>query len=251
MIDTHAHLNDEELSFRADEIIANDYLEYIIVPGYDFESSKLALSLANKYEKVYATLGCHPHDAEKFTQSEYDFYLEKAKEKKVVAIGEIGLDYYRDLSPRDIQKEVFIKQIELADKVKLPIVLHVRDAYKDTLDILSNNKDKLNSGVLLHCYSGSKELVREFMKFDAYFAFGGAVTYKGANKADIIKSVPMDRLLLETDCPYMTPVPYRGKTNEPKLIEHTAIFIASVLGIQEAELEKVATENAKRFFGIK
>ncbi len=250
MIDTHAHLNDDKLLSRAEEIIADEYLTRIIVPGYDFESSKSALALAIKHEKVYATLGCHPHDAETFSDVEYDFYLDNASNDKVVAIGEIGLDYYRDLSPREVQREVFIRQIELADKVSLPIVLHVRDAYKDTLDILTEHKDKLNSGVLLHCYSGSKELVREFSRFGAYFAFGGAVTYNGANKGDIIKSVPRDRLLLETDCPYMTPVPKRGKCNEPKYISYTAEYIASVLGISTLELEKLTEENAKRFFRI-
>lgn len=250
MIDTHAHLNDEKLLPRAKEIISNDYLNEIIVPGYDFESSKTALALAKEHKKVYATLGCHPHDAETFSEEEYLFYKENAKDDKVVAIGEIGLDYYRDLSPREVQKEVFKKQIKLANEVSLPVVLHVRDAYKDTLDILTEMKEELKNGVLLHCYSGSRELVREFSKFDAYFAFGGAVTYNGANKGDIIRSVPQDRLLLETDCPYMTPVPKRGKVNEPKYIEYTAEFIAKILEIKVDELEKLTMQNARRFFRI-
>lgn len=250
MIDTHAHLNDEKLLPRAEEIISDGYFSELIVPGYDFESSKTALALAKEHKKVYATLGCHPHDAETFSEEEYLFYKENATDAKVVAIGEIGLDYYRDLSPRDIQKEVFKKQIELANLVSLPIVLHVRDAYKDTLDILTEMKDKLNNGVLLHCYSGSRELVREFSKFDAYFAFGGAVTYNGADKGDIISSVPRERLLLETDCPYMTPVPKRGKMNEPKYIEHTADFIAKILDISVEELEELTSKNAKRLFRI-
>ncbi len=250
MIDTHAHLNDEDLVQRAEEIVNDEYLEAIVVPGYDFESSQTALALAKKHEKVYATLGCHPHDAEKFGEEECAFYFESAKDEKVVAIGEIGLDYYRDLSPRDIQKEVFKRQIDLAYEAKLPVVLHVRDAYKDTLDILSEKKDKLKCGVLLHCYSGSSEMVREFSKFDAYFAFGGAVTYKNAKKEDVLRSVRLDRLLLETDCPYMTPVPFRGKLNEPSYIRYTAEFIAGVLKIEVSELERLTSENARRFFGI-
>lgn len=251
MIDTHAHLNDEDLISRAQEIIADDYLENIIIPGYDFESSKTALELAKEHKKVYCALGCHPHDSKKFTQTEYDFYEQNAKCEKVVAIGEIGLDYHYDNSPRDIQKEVFRAQIDLADKVGLPIVLHVRDAYKDTLDILTEKKDKLKNGVLLHCYSGSSEMVREFSAFDAYFAFGGAVTYKNAKKEDVIKAVKLDRLLLETDCPYMTPVPHRGKMNEPKYIRHTAEYIAKVLDISVEQLDDIITQNAKRFFKIK
>ena len=252
MIDTHAHLNDEDLVLRAEEILTNPWLETVIVPGYDFESSKRAFSLAKKYDKVFACLGCHPHDAESFSDTEFAFYKENAKDDKVVAIGEIGLDYFRDLSPRDIQKTVFEKQIDLAYDVGLPIVLHVRDAYADTLEILKKKKDKLVNGVLLHCYSGSKEMVREFSRFDAYFAFGGAITYKGAKRDDAIKAVPQDRLLLETDCPYMTPTPLRGRVqfNEPAFIRHTLSFMSGVLEIEEDELEKITTQNAKRFFRV-
>ena len=250
MIDTHAHLNDEDLIGRVQEIINDGYLEYIVVPGYDFESSKSALALANEHKKVYAVLGCHPHDSKSFTKEECDFYKSHAKDEKVVAIGEIGLDYHYDLSPREVQKEVFKAQIELAYEVGLPVVLHVREAYKDTLDILAECKDKLTNGVLLHCYSGSSEMVREFSKFDAYFAFGGAVTYKNAKKEEVLKAVKKDRLLLETDCPYMTPVPFRGKQNEPKYIRYTAEFVASVLGTSVEELDSLTTQNAKRFFKI-
>lgn len=252
MIDTHAHLNDEDLVLRAEEILSNPWLETVIVPGYDFESSIRAFSLAKKHDKVYACLGCHPHDAESFSGKELEFYRENAKDKKVVAIGEIGLDYYRDLSPRDVQKKVFETQIDLAHELGLPIVLHVRDAYGDTLDILKAKKDKLNAGILLHCYSGSKEMVREFSSFDAYFAFGGAVTYKGAKREDVIREVKPDRLLLETDCPYMTPTPMRGKVklNEPAFISHTLRFVSEVLGESEEDLEKRVVENAKRFFRL-
>ena len=170
----------------------------------------------------------------------------------MVAIGEIGLDYYRDLSPRDVQKKVFETQIDLAHELGLPIVLHVRDAYGDTLDILKAKKDKLKNGILLHCYSGSKEMVREFSGFDAYFAFGGAVTYKGAKREDVIREVKLDRLLLETDCPYMTPTPMRGKVklNEPAFISHTLRFVSDVLGKTEQEVEEIVVANAKRFFRL-
>ncbi|MBR7110933.1 MAG: TatD family hydrolase [Clostridia bacterium] len=251
MIDTHAHLNDEDLIERVQEIIDDGYLEYIVVPGYDFESSKTALALAKRHKKVYCALGCHPHDAKNFSQEEFEYYLQNSKDEKVVAIGEIGLDYHYDLSPREVQKEVFKSQIDLAHNVGLPVVLHVRDAYKDTLDIMTEYKNKLTNGVLLHCYSGSAEMVREFSKFDAYFAFGGAVTYKNAKKEEVLRAVKKDRLLLETDCPYMTPVPFRGKQNEPKFIRHTAEYVASALNMTLDELDLLTTENAKRFFGTK
>lgn len=252
MIDTHAHINDEDLVERAEEILSSPWLETVIVPGYDYESSRLAVELSKKFDKVYATVGCHPHDAEKFSKEELEYYRSVAQDEKVVAIGEIGLDYYRDLSPREVQKRVFEEQILLAHDMSLPIVLHVRDAYADTLEILKKHSDKLKNGVLLHCYSGSAELVREFSKFDAYFAFGGAVTYKNAKKEDVLRAVSRDRLLLETDCPYMTPVPMRWKTamNEPKFIQYTLSHVASVLGVDEEELEKTVDQNAKRFFRI-
>lgn len=252
MIDSHAHLNDEDLVVRAEDILSDPWLKTVIVPGYDFESSKLAVSLARRYEKVYATVGCHPHDAEKFSDTEKDYYREVAKDEKVVAIGEIGLDYYRDLSPREIQKRVFEEQIVLANELGLPVVLHVRDAYADTLEILKKHEKELENGILLHCYSGSAELAREFSRYDAYFAFGGAVTYKNAKKDDVLKSVDINRILLETDCPYMTPVPIRWKVefNEPKFIEYTLIHVANVLGMDKDELEKITSENAKRFFRL-
>ena len=251
MIDTHAHLNDPKLYPRIADILSNDRLEAVFVAGYHYASSRLAVALSGNYDKIYAIVGCHPHDADKFSQSEYDYYKGVSSDKKVVAIGEIGLDYYYDRSPRDVQKEVFEKQIVLANEVGLPIVLHVRDAYADTLEILARNADKLSNGVLVHCYSGSKEVVREFSRYDAYFALGGAITYKGAKKDDIIKAIPIDRLVVETDAPYLTPVPKRGEINEPKNIEYVIQKIAQTLSITPDEVENITTQNAKRFFNIK
>ena len=167
-----------------------------------------------------------------------------------MAIGEIGLDYYYDRSPRIDQKSAFIKQIILADELGLPIVLHVRDAYGDTLEILEQYKDRLNNGVLVHCYSGSVECVREFSRYGCYFALGGAVTYKGAKKDDVIRAIPIDRLVLETDAPYLTPTPKRGETNQPKYIAYTLKKVSEVLDISEKQLEEIVTDNAKRFFRL-
>lgn len=250
MIDTHAHLNDPKLYNRTQEILSNPRLESVLVAGYHLSSSRLAVALSQNYDKIYAIVGCHPHDADKFSKDEREYYKMVANYPKVVAIGEIGLDYYYDRSPRDTQKRVFEEQIILASEVGLPIVLHVRDAYADTLEILARNADKLTNGVLVHCYSGSKETVREFMRYDCYFALGGAITYKGAKKDDVIKAIPLDRLVVETDAPYLTPVPKRGEINEPKNIEFVIKKIADTLGVCEQEVESITTTNAKRFFRL-
>ena len=250
MIDTHAHLNDPKLYNSVQEILSNPRLESVCVAGYHLPSSRLAVALSQNYDKIYAIVGCHPHDADKFSKDEREYYKMVANYPKVVAIGEIGLDYYYDRSPRDTQKRVFEEQIILAKEVGLPIVLHVRDAYADTLEILARNADKLTNGVLVHCYSGSKETVREFMRYDCYFALGGAITYKGAKKDDVIKAIPLDRLVVETDAPYLTPVPKRGEINEPKNIEFVIKKIADTLGVSEQEVENITTTNAKRFFRL-
>ena len=252
LIDTHCHLNDEKLLYNADEIVEsfkNDGLESAICVGYDMPSSECAVSLAERFEEIYATVGVHPHDADTLDDEACQRILELAKNKKVVAIGEIGLDYYYDLSEREVQKSAFAKQIELANQAELPITLHVRDAYEDTRKILFDMKGYIKNGLLLHCYSGSSEYVKIFDKLDAYYAFGGAITFKNAkHNLESLAVVPKDRLLLETDCPYMPPVPFRGKTNEPKYVSLVAQKAAQVLGMSVEEMEEITTQNAKRLF---
>lgn len=252
IIETHCHLNDERLLCDADRIVGNfegDNIECAICVGYDIPSSECAVALADKYPKVYSAIGVHPHDATTLDDKACDVLRGLAKDDKVVAIGEIGLDYYYDLSPREVQKDAFKKQIVLAHELKLPLILHVRDAYEDTRQMLVEMKDYLTNGVLLHCYSGSSEMVKVFDKFDCYYAFGGAITFKNAkHNLEALATVPKDRLLLETDCPYMTPVPYRGKTNEPKYISLVASKMSQVLEMPVEEIEKITTNNAKRLF---
>lgn len=252
LIDTHCHLNDERLFCDADAIVANfqsDGIESVICVGYDIPSSERAVSLARKFESVYAAVGVHPHDADTLCDEACQKILELARDEKTVAIGEIGLDYYYDLSERQVQQSAFKKQIELAAQAQLPVVLHVRDAYEDTRKILFDMKDYLQNGLLLHCYSGSCEYVKIFDKLDAYYAFGGAITFKNAkHNLESLAAVRKDRLLLETDCPYMTPVPFRGKTNEPKYVALVADKAAQVLGLSEEEVEQITTQNAKRLF---
>ena len=252
LIDTHCHLNDEKLLCNADRIVASfkdDGLESAICVGYDMPSSECAVTLAEKFEEIYAAVGVHPHDADTLDDEACQRILELAKHKKVVAIGEIGLDYYYDLSEREVQKSAFAKQIELANQAELPIALHVRDGYEDTRKILFDMKGYIKNGLLLHCYSGSSEYVKIFDKLDAYYAFGGAITFKNAkHNLESLAVVPKGRLLLETDCPYMTPVPFRGKTNEPKYVSLVAQKAAQVLGMSVEEIEEITTQNAKRLF---
>ena len=252
LIDTHCHLNDEKLLCNADRIVASfkdDGLESAICVGYDMPSSECAVTLAEKFEEIYAAVGVHPHDADTLDDEACQRILELAKHKKVVAIGEIGLDYYYDLSEREVQKSAFAKQIELANQAELPIALHVRDAYEDTRKILFDMKGYIKNGLLLHCYPGSSEYVKIFDKLDAYYAFGGAITFKNAkHNLESLAVVPKGRLLLETDCPYMTPVPFRGKTNEPKYVSLVAQKAAQVLGMSVEEIEEITTQNAKRLF---
>lgn len=252
LIDTHCHLTDERLAGEAEEIIASfdrDGLECAVTVGYDYQSSFGGKQIADTHEKVYCTLGIHPHDAKTATQAIYDEFMTAATDPKVVAIGEIGLDYYYDLSPREVQQKVFAEQLELAHACGLPVSLHVRDAYEDCRRILFDNKHYLAHGVLLHCYSGSAEMAKVFGKLDAYFAFGGAITFKNAkHNIESLAVVPRERLLVETDCPYMTPVPFRGKTNYPKYVSLVADKMSEVLGLERVEVERLTTENAKRLF---
>ncbi len=252
MIDTHCHLNDENLLPIADRIVGDferDKIESAICVGYDMPSSRLAVELSDKWEKLYSAVGIHPHDADTANGEAYEELKTLAGNQKCVAIGEIGLDYHYDLSEREVQRKAFAEQIELADQVGLPVVLHVREAYDDARKILFDMRSYLNHGLLLHCYSGSSEYVKVFDKLDAYYSFGGAITFKNArHNIESLATVPLERLVLETDCPYMTPVPYRGKMNEPKYVALVLDKASEVLGINKDELEKITTENAKRLF---
>lgn len=254
IIDSHAHLNDEDLFPRAQEIydrMGGDGLAAIVNVGYDRPSSLTAVELAKKYDRFFATVGVHPHDAKSATEEDYALFEKLVKEdRKVLAIGEIGLDFHYDLSPREDQERVFVEQLRLAHSLKIPTVVHLREAYGVMSKILRENEKYLEYGVLLHCYSGSKELVKEYEKYDLYYSFGGAVTFKNAvDKPDVVRTIPLDRILLETDCPYMTPVPYRGTPNEPSRIRLVADKIAEILQKDEKEIEEITYRNTKRFFG--
>lgn len=249
-IDSHVHLEDERFNKDREEIIKNfenDGLLCAINVGSDLKTSKKSVEFADKYEKIYAVVGVHPHEVSKMTDDTLREIRELSKNKKVVAIGEIGLDYYYDNSPRDVQKEWFEKQIILAKELDLPIVIHSRDAAKDTLDIVKKHKDGLRGE--MHCFSYSVEVMNEYLEMGFYIALGGAVTFKNARvPREVASVVPLDRLLLETDCPYLTPEPFRGKRNEPKYSRLVAEKIAEVRGISVDEIFEATNRNVKALF---
>ena len=217
LIDSHAHLLDERLKDNIPAIVAdfakND-VEMSVEIGADMESSRGAVKLADSYKNIYAAVGLHPESAESFSDDDLKEIAMLAKNNKVVAIGEIGLDYHYDYD-KTAQKSLLIKQIILADSLNLPVIIHLRDAYLDMENILKEYKKYINNGILFHCYSGSREMIDRFAFLDPYYAFGGAITFKNNNRAEVIKTVKKDRLMLETDCPYLTPVPHRGEINTP------------------------------------
>ena len=242
LIDTHAHL---------DMLDTVDYtgVGKVVVPSVEEKTMDRVVEIADNYENVYAMVGIFPSEAKTYSEEIENHMIELAKNPKVVAVGEIGLDYYWDTSFNDLQKEVFARQIHLANELNLPIVVHNREAHKDTFDILkSHNK---SSKVLYHCFSGSVEYMKECIKEDWRIAIGGVVTFKNAQKIkDVAKEVPLTHLVLETDSPYLTPVPYRGKPNKPEYVKYVAEEIANIKEMPVDELIDITTCNAEEFFGI-
>ncbi len=251
LIDTHTHINYLE-KITEEESIKNateNGVEKIIVPATSPKDIDEVYELTQKYENVYGMLGVHPEDAVNWEDSLSDKIKEYSSNPKIIAIGEIGLDYYWDKKHIEEQKDIFIKQVKLANELNLPISVHDRDAHKDTFDILKEyNK---TSKVVLHCFSGSVEFSRECLKEGWYIALGGVVTFNSAHKMkDVAKSVPLDRLLLETDAPYLTPVPYRGRENQPAYVKYVAEEIAKLREISFDEVANQTSINASFVFGI-
>jgi TatD DNase family protein len=253
LIDSHAHIDMSHFVNDLDEVLQRAQeqgLKAIINVGIDESSSRAAVALADKYSQVYAAVGIHPHDAKNAGKDVIVALSELALHPKVVAIGEMGLDYYRNLSPRLVQQKMFRQQIELAKQLRKPIIVHDRDAHADTLKILKEQR-AIEVGGVMHCYSGSWELAQEYLKMGFYLSFAGPVTYGNARKLqEVARKMPLDRILVETDCPFLTPVPYRGKRNEPSYVVKTAEKIAQLKGINFEELAKHTTENTMRLFNI-
>lgn len=252
LFDSHAHLMDSRYDEGIDKIIQNaikNDVKYITNIGCDYKSSKLAVEEAENYENVYATIGMYPEYCNE-ENVDLSFLYELAKSEKVVAVGEIGLDYHREGTNKENQKKHFIKQIEIANELKLPVAIHSRDADMDMLEVLKNNK--IENGFVMHCFSSSVEIAKEILKLGGYISISGTVTFKNAkNIVEVAKLVPIDRLLVETDSPYLTPEPNRGRRNEPANVKDTAQKIADVKEMKLEDLANILVENTKRLYRIK
>lgn len=262
LFDSHAHLNSERYENNREKIveaIEKSDLSYVMDVGYDLESSAMAVKHAEKYPWCYAVVGCHPHDTKTMDGATLVMFKGLAKKPKVKAIGEIGLDYYRNLSERDVQQYWFRRQVQLALELDMPIVIHDRDANDDVMRILKEEgvfskarTERLGDAkLLMHCFSGSKELARQYVKLGAAISVAGPVTYGNARKSiEVVQEIPLEHLLIETDSPYLTPEPLRGKLNRPDYVEYTARKVAEIKGISYEEAARATCENAKRFFSI-
>ena len=249
LIDTHAHIDMLENPELAIKEAKDAGVKEIIIPSASEDSFDKILELCHKYNDIYALLGVHPEDCEKFSDSTAKKIIELAKDKKVVGIGEIGLDYHYTKENKDIQKRVFNTQIEIAKMLDLPIVVHDREAHGDVLNILKEQKVKK---VLLHCYSGSVEFMRECTSLGYKIALGGVVTFKNAKEPkEVAREVNLSDLMLETDCPYLAPHPFRGSENSPKYIGFVAKEIANLKNISYDSVVIETTKNAKEFFNLK
>ena len=250
LIDSHAHLMDEQYNGEVENVIQNalnNEVNTIINIGYSKETSEQAIELANKYDFIYAVVGMHPDECNE--EVDISFVKELARKPKVVAIGEIGLDYHYEGHNKEMQKKYFIEQIKLANELNLPVVIHSRDADMDMLEILKTNKIKNN--FVMHCFSSSVEVLKEVLKLGAYISIAGPVTFKNARSLiEVAKLVPEEKLMIETDCPYLCPEPNRGKRNEPANVKYTAEKIAELRGISLEELAKMTSDNISRFYRI-
>lgn len=254
IIDTHCHLNNDALLDSVEDVISEAKkagVEYFIVPGWDLKSSKIAVKLANSYDCVYAAVGVHPENLDNISDEDLMEVLELSNNKKVVAIGEIGLDYHWEKDPlkQEKQKEYFIKQIQYANEKKLPIIIHNREAFFDCLNILKNNVPS-NSGVM-HCYSGSVESLQDIFNLNLYVGLDGPVTFVNAKTPKMVaEEIPLEKLLLETDSPYLAPHPLRGTINEPKNLGLILDEISRLKGLSKKHVADITFKNSCKLFGI-
>lgn len=252
IFDTHSHYDDE--AFNEDRevllgLLQKEGVSHVMTCGTNLVTSYRSLQLAQKYDYIYCALGFHPEEAHEERKGDLDTIRELLeKEPKAKAVGEIGLDYYwEENAPRDVQIDLFRRQIEIAKELDLPVIVHDREAHEDTFNILSEMRPK---GVL-HCYSGSKEQALQYTEMGFYIGLGGVVTFKNARKAvEVAEAIPLDKLLLETDCPYMAPVPHRGERNDSRLISLVAEKIGEIRGMDPQEIADITNKNAREFFGI-
>lgn len=249
--ESHAHYDDERFNEDREVLLGQlreNEVDYVINVAADIESGKKSLALAEKYPFIYCSLGVHPHEVEQLTNADLVSIKELAMHPKVVAIGEIGLDYYYDYAPRDIQRHWFKEQLNLAKTLNLPVIIHSREASQETYDIIMESAIK--EGVI-HCFSGSYELGKEYTKNGFFLGIGGSLTFKNAKKTvEVVEKIDLDHLLIETDAPYLTPVPHRGKRNDSTYLKYVVEKIAEIKGISAEEVAFVTSENAKKLFKI-
>ncbi len=252
MIDSHCHLDFKEYRNNIDQIIKNARdagIHTLINIGADLESSKRSVELAAKYNFIYATVGVHPHDASKYDDRTETELLKLLENKRVVAIGEIGLDYYRDLSPRPVQQRAFRRQLEIAVDRKYPVVIHTRESFHNTVNIVKEFAQSLRGGIF-HCFPGTIEDALEVIELGFHISVGGVITYPKAKMAEVAVKAPLDSILLETDSPYLTPVPFRGKTNQPAYVAYVRDKVAELRGIAPSEVEKVTDRNCRKVYRL-
>ena len=253
LFDSHCHVDSDRFDGDREQVhqrmLEKGVTRYAVI-GSDMPSSRQCADYAAAHEGCWAAVGIHPHDAKTWQDGDAELLTRWAKEEKVVAIGEIGLDYYYDLSPRDVQKDVCMRQMELAYQLNMPVVYHVRDAHQDMIDLMKSRCGRLSGGII-HCFSGSWEIAKEYLKMGFYISFAGPVTFKKAPKLqEAAVNVPIDRILVETDSPYLTPEPYRGRRNEPGHVYYVAEKIAALRGMDFAEFAARTTRNAMQVYRI-
>ncbi len=252
-IDTHVHLNADQYEEDLQDVINRALeakVEKMVVIGFDRKTIERTMELIEQYDFVYGVIGWHPVDAIDCTQEDLEWIEELAAHPKIVGIGETGLDYYWDKSPKDVQQALFRKQIQLAQKIDLPIIIHNRDATGDVVNIL-REENAASVGGVMHCFSGSVETARECIAMNFMISLGGPVTFKNARlPKEVATDIPLEHLMIETDAPYLAPHPYRGKRNEPAFVPLVAEEIACLKGLTIEEIAQATTDNAKKFFGI-
>ena len=253
LFDSHAHYDDEKFDVDRVELlkkINEEGVTYIINVGADLKSSVSSVELSKQFNFIYASVGVHPHEAKSMDDKTIDQLALLSKNKKVVAFGEIGLDYYYDNSPRDLQKYWFAKQLDLAAELKLPVIIHIRDAYEDAMEVIKKSKPRDKEGVI-HCFSGSVETAKLFLNQGFTLSVGGVLTFKNARKVrEVVAYIPEDMILIETDCPYMSPEPHRSKRNHSGYLKYVAEKMAEIKGISFEETAYKTLVNAKRVFNI-
>ncbi len=253
LFDSHCHLEDERFQGEVDDVLARMDAAGVtrcILAASDMPTMEKIVPLTQKYPQVYGMVGFHPHEASQFRESDLSQMAQWLKLSKIVGVGEIGLDYYYDHSPREVQRSVLERQLDFALEQKVPVAFHIRDAHGDTLDMLSHRKNRLPEGVL-HCFSGSLECARQYLNMGFYLSFAGPVTFKNAaNLQEVAKYCPVDRLLVETDSPYLAPVPKRGQRNEPANVQYVAQMVAQLKGMEAEDLAQKAFENTCRLYHI-